>query len=55
MRKPKFLNFANCPICGEPYPAHSLRVIRILSSERKGRYVVWCGNQRKIEVLYKQK
>ena len=52
MKKPKRLYFGQCPVCGLN---HSVRVIRFLGSEKKGRYVVWCRNLRRFEVLYKQK
>ena len=51
-QKPKYLQFDNCPICDEPFEI--LRVIRLLSSERKGRYLVWCKNKHKLEFLYRQ-
>ena len=50
--KPKYLQFANCVICGEPL--EKLKVIRLLSSEKKGRYLVWCKNKHKLEFLYRQ-
>ena len=42
---PKYLAFNNCPFCGEPFPAHKVRVIRLFSNACKGKYVVWCKNQ----------
>lgn len=45
MKKIKRLAFANCPICGQPYPPHSVRIIRLFSSIKKGKYVVWCKNK----------
>ena len=42
---PKYLAFGNCPICGQPYPPHAMRVIRLFSSYKKGKYVVWCKNR----------
>ena len=50
--KPKRIIFQNCPICDAPY--HSLRVIRLLSNEKTGKYVVWCGNKHKFKTLYKE-
>lgn len=52
---PKWLAFANCPVCGEPHPPHSLRIIRLFSNVKKGKYVLWCKNKPfKLTTLYKE-
>lgn len=50
---PTKLYFAECPICGSCQPFHYVRVIRLLSSVKKGKYIVWCKNKHKFEKLYK--
>ena len=42
----------DCPVCGRN---HYVKVIRWLSSDRRGKYVVWCNVKRKFETLYMAK
>lgn len=50
---PKYIEFPNCPFCGEPFPTHKVRVIRLLSNTRKGKYAIWCKNEPfKLHTLY---
>lgn len=54
--KTKRLYFGECPLCGSCEPNHSVRVLRLLSSERKGRFLVYCKNAprgHRFETLYK--
>jgi hypothetical protein len=46
---PKRIYFGTCPICGSSDPFHGLRVISLLSSVRKGSYLLWCKNKKKFE------
>ena len=42
--------YIRCDACGE---VHHLRVIRLLSSFRKGRFLVWCKNNKQFYNLWK--
>ena len=56
--KPKRLYFGTCPLCGSSEPFHSVRVIRLFSSEKKGKYLLYCKNAKKghrFETYYGQK
>ena len=51
--KPYYIYFGSCPVCGNTYP-HGVRVIKLLSNIKKGKYVVWCNIKHKFEKLYKE-
>lgn len=53
MRYPKTIHFKRCPICGSSDPFHALKVISLLSSVRKGNYLLYCKNKKKFERFYK--
>lgn len=39
-----------CSKCDE---VHDLKVIKILSNFKKGKYVVWCNKKWKLDTIYK--